>query len=159
MSVSSLHSNKWVWALGLIVVAGLFSGPTAFGKEEAEAKKETKAASSGHSPQTNAFTRFWVHTVGAPMARGMKDGMRKMYKGLRSGSHKIKQGFMSIGGNSEGSKSAGKGHQGVNKDQWVKEGDADYPELRNKGTSDLGEYPGLRAAYKFLRKEGEKTED
>ncbi len=58
-------------------------------KETPKAEKEKQETSC----QSNPFTRFWIHTVGAPMARGLKDGTRKVHKGLKVGARKIKHTF------------------------------------------------------------------
>lgn len=89
--------------LSLAVVAGL-ACPIAVAKEgelitkkpKVEKKKEKK---EGEARQGNPFTRFWIHTVGAPMARGMKDGMKKVHKGLKTGARKISNAF--TGGSKE----------------------------------------------------------
>ena len=60
------------------------------GKPKVE-KKAGKKEDEGR--QGNPFTRFWIHTVGAPMARGMKDGMKTVHGGLRTGARKIHHAF------------------------------------------------------------------
>lgn len=72
-------------------------------KAEEEARKKKQAEKEAERKkrevkQGNFFTRFWIHTVGGPMARGLKDGTKDVYKGLRSGTHKVKEAFMGVGG-------------------------------------------------------------
>ena len=132
------NSSKWIW---LAVV--FLTVPVALGEEQAKKKDKAKAekSSSGHNPQSNAFTRFFVHTVGAPMARGMKDGMRTVYKGMRSGTHKIKEGFMTIGGYEKDDKKTSK------KDGKPESGKLDYPLRRDFKGPALARHPSLRAAF------------
>jgi hypothetical protein len=90
--------------LSVIVTVGL-ACPVATAKEDEavdgkpKVEKENKEAKKEGARQNNPFTRFWIHTVGAPMARGMKDGMKKVHKGLKVGARKISNAF--TGGSKE----------------------------------------------------------
>lgn len=91
-------SFKTTHAIVAAMLAAFLAGSTCLAKDDGreqpskpkvkERKEENKEVRQG-----NFFTRFWIHTVGSPMARGMKDGMKKVHKGLGMGSGKVKDAF------------------------------------------------------------------
>lgn len=150
------NAYRMAWMLGLLVAISLATAPSAYSKEDSKPQKEKKAkkekkSEGGHGSQTNAFTRFWIHTVGAPMGRGMKDGMKKVYKNLRSGTHSIKESFMGVGGYKKGSK--GKNAKGGDDKNSVNS----YSNRPGTRTIDWNEYPGLKAALDKYSKANKKT--
>ncbi len=134
---------KQNWLMTAMLVA-LFTIPAVWGEEKAQKDKtKTENSSSGHAPQGNAFTRFWIHTVGAPMAKGMKGGMKTTYKGLRSGTHKIKEGFMTIGGYDKNDKKSTDAKKGGKQES----GKLDYPLRRDFKGPALARHPNVRDAF------------
>ena len=125
------------------------------GEKAKKEVKEEKKKDGDAVPQSNPFTRFWIHTVGGPMARGLKDGTRDVYKGMRHGTHRIKEAFMGVGGYKR-SESSGKDE--------AEGGDLErvgfYSKRQKVIPINWEKYPGLKAALKhFGPQESEEAEE
>jgi hypothetical protein len=124
-------------------------------EKEGKARKEkaAKKAKKEGVPQSNFFTRFWIHTVGGPMARGLKDGTKDVYKGLRSGTHMIKERFMGIGGYKKSEKKG----DGASSGDRVRGGRYSFRRERARPI-DWSRYPGLKAALEHFGPQKKESE-
>ncbi|MCZ7648239.1 MAG: hypothetical protein M5U26_23770 [Planctomycetota bacterium] len=99
--------KTWPWMAALLLVGGFWMAGTSQGgepagpdkpkaadvKKDKDEPKKDDAKQDNDGEKGNPLVRFFTHTVGEPMRKGLFGGGKKIEKGLKSGARQIDEAF------------------------------------------------------------------